>query len=427
MGNYHLIGIKGTGMAALAITLKQLGHKVSGSDIQEDFFTAKALVENNIKVKGFAKKNIVENIVYIISAAYQEDNIEVKKVFEKGYKYYYYHEFIEEFFTGIRIGISGVHGKTTTTYLTTRLFSEYNISAIIGDGTGIGNKAYEYFIFEACEYKDHFLNYHYDYLVINNIDHDHPDYFKDLDAVINSFALASKKTKVLIVNGDDENTNNIDHDEKYTFGFNEDNFVKCEIIKEYKEGYLLNVEIEKENYQFLLPFAGRYMIYNFLASLSIYYLAGGDMELIKEKVSKLKLPKRRMEEYVFGNNIIIDDYAHHPTEIKSLLSSVKSKYSDKQIIAIFQPHTYSRTIHLKEDFKHAFVDADKVYIAKTFTSKREKYNHKLEKQVRNIFKEATKFSSRKLKRINKLSNNVIIFMGAGNIHKFMSKIIDYKS
>jgi len=424
VGKYHLIGIKGTGMSALAVSLKQLGNDISGSDVDEDFFTSRVLNENDIKVSPFDEKNITDDKIYIISAAYDEHNIEVKTVLEKQYEYYYYHEFIEKYYQGIKIGVSGVHGKTTTTLLISSLLKHHPISAIVGDGTGIGNKDYKYVIFEACEYKNHFHVFNCDYLIINNIDYDHPDFFENIEAVKNSFQVASSKAKVLIINGDDNNCKAIIHNNKYTFGFNYDNFTKAKIKETVETGYFLEIEIDGNVLEIYLPFLGKHMIYNFLASLTLYYLVGDDIHLLQDKIFKFKLPNRRMEEHFYYDNVIIDDYAHHPTEIKACIETVKAKYPNKNIIVLFEPHTYTRTLALAHEFNNCFGGVDELYVAKTFTSKREKYNPALEKKVRNIFQNAKRFSLGLLATLKKYHNSVIIFMGAGNIRKHINKILN---
>mgnify|MGYP000876367933 CR=1 FL=1 len=423
MGKYHLIGIKGTGMSALAISLKQLGHIISGSDVEEDFFTKEGLDANGIEVKQFNANNISNDYVYIISSAYDDENEEVKEVLEHGYKYYYYHEFMKEFYKGIIIGVSGTHGKTTTTLMLTNLMSEYPVSAVIGDGTGIGNPDYKYFVFESCEYRNHFLNFAYDYLIINNIDFDHPDFFSNLNDVKSSFSEAAKLAKVLVINGDDDNCKDIDHPQKYTFGLSPSNYLNCEILKTFRSGYSLVVNVGNKSYEYFLPQLGKHMIYNFLAALTVFHLIGGDMENAGKDLLKYNKPKRRMEEYTFLTNVIIDDYAHHPKEIVSCLETIKLKYPNKKITVIFEPHTYSRTLALANEFNNAFVGVDELFLANTFTSKREAYNLKKEKLVRKIFTNAKRFKLRHLVKFKKYRNSVIVFMGAGNIRKYIPQII----
>lgn len=419
---FYLIGIKGTGMSALAISLKQLGNDVIGSDVAERFFTDESLEENNIEFLEFNEDNITGEDLYIISAAYDYKNVEVNKILKNKWKYYYYHDFIEQYYKGIKVGVSGTHGKTTTTRLITHLINDNNTSAIIGDGVGIGNKDYLYFVIEACEYKNHFLQLTYDYLVINNIDFDHPDFFVDINDVIKSFEKVSKKTKNLIINGDDNNCKKIIHKNMYTFGLNKENYVCGEIEETLESGYKLKVFVENETYTYYLPFLGQHMIYNFLASFTVNYLLTKNTN-IQEKLIKYKNPRRRMEEYSYYDNVIIDDYAHHPTEIKACIDTIKLKHKDKKLIVFFEPHTYSRTLALAYEFSNCFVRADELYLAKTFTSKREKYNAVLEKEVVKLFPTAKRFNQGVIKKIKNYHNCVIVFMGAGNIRKNIATII----
>lgn len=131
------------------------------------------------------------------------------------------------------------------------------------------------------------------------------------------------------------------------------------------------------------------------------------------------MPIRRMEEKVIDNNIIISDYAHHPTEIKCLLNAVKQKYPNNKIVVIFQPHTYSRTIALEKEFKNCFSDANTVYIDKTFTSKREKYNEEKEKQVKLIFNKFLEFNEEAINDLKRESHIVIMFIGAGDVNRYI--------
>ena len=423
MGKYHLIGIKGTGMSALAVSLKQLGNIVCGSDVEEDFFTTASLNDENIEIKTFNKDNITDEYTYIISSAYGVDNPEVNEVFKNNYDYYYYHDFMENFYHGTIIGVSGTHGKTTTTLMLTNLMKAYPISAVIGDGTGIGNEDYQYFIFESCEYRNHFLKFNYDYLIINNIDFDHPDFFANLKDVKKSFSEAAKQTKILVINGDDLNCSDIIHSQKYTFGLSNKNFLNCEIINSVNNGYELKINIDKRSYEYFLPLLGKHMIYNFLGALTIYFLIGGDMDKVQENLDQFKKPKRRMEEHFFKDNVIIDDYAHHPREILACIESIKLKYPHKKLVVIFEPHTYSRTLALASEFKNAFIDVDDFYLANTFTSKREQYQRDKEKMVRNIFKGAKTFTAKNIKKFKLYHNSIIVFMGAGNIRKYIPEII----
>lgn len=421
MEKFHLVGIKGTGMTSLASILQDLGYYVTGSDYEEDYFTSKVLKERKIKVLLFDKNNIVDNTTYISSSCYLEDNEEIKEILDKNYPLFYYHDFLEYFFKGIRIGVSGSHGKTTTTTFLANFFP--SATYLIGDGTGSGIKDYKYFIYEACEYKNHFLSYSNDYLIINNIDLDHPDFFKTIEDVVSSFQKAANKSKSIIVNGDDENCLKIKHSNVTTFGLKDHNDIRARILQKYNYGYDLEIYIngQEKIYTYYLPFPGLYMIYNFLAAFTTCFLNGLDLDLIQSKLLTFKNAKRRMEEISYYDNVLIDDYAHHPTEIKALIKAVRQKYPTKKVVVLFQPHTYSRTILLAEDFKNTFIDVDEFYIDHTFTSKRENFNDELEKKVLDIFNNGKKFTNNTTEYLKKYRNSVIIFLGAGNINKYIQQ------
>jgi UDP-N-acetylmuramate--alanine ligase len=421
MEKFHLIGVKGTGMSALAGILKDLGHEVTGSDVEEDFFTSKKLEKKAIKALSFGKNNITDDKVYIASACYREDNEEVGEVIKRKLPFFYYHNFIGNFFQNNKIGISGTHGKTTTTSIVTKFFEDKRITYLIGDGSGGGSKDYNFFIFEACEYQNHFLNYNFDYLVINNIELDHPDFFKNVDEIINSFQKAANKAKCVIINADDENCRKIKHHNIFSFGLNSGT-MKANILETLPTGFRIEVGFQDEIRQFYLPFTGIHMIYNFLAALSVAYLNGINLDIIQEKLLSYIRPSRRMEEYFYYDNVIIDDYAHHPREIEMCLAAIRQKYQDKDLIVIFQPHTYSRTMALKKEFRKVFSGV-KLYLAKTFTSKRENSNKKLDQRVINLFPDARVFQIHDLKEFKNLHNTVILFLGAGNIDRYIKEFV----
>ena len=421
MEKFHLIGIKGTGMSALAGILKDLGHVVTGSDVAEDFFTAKKLKAKKIRTLPFSEANIRPGKTYIASSCYRDDHVEVAAVKNQGLPFYYYHEFIESFFTAPKIGVSGTHGKTTTTSLIAKFFEDRKVTYLIGDGTGKGTKDAEYFIFEACEYRNHLLQYRCDYLVINNIDFDHPDFFQSIDAVLATFQKAADNSRHLIINADDEHCAKIAHPDKTTFGMNEAD-VRGRIIEEHRAGYILEADVKGEKYEYYLPFAGTHMIYNFLAALTVCYLHGIDLPSLQDKLLDYQRPSRCMEEYFYYDNVIIDDYAHHPREIKMCLDAIRQSYPDKEIVVIFQPHTYSRTMQMKKAFREA-LSGVKLYLARTFSSKREAENRHLETAVFRIFPGAKRFHEKSLREIRKLRNSVILFLGAGNIDKYIKQLL----
>ena len=405
-------------MSALGIALKSLGHDVVGSDKIEIFFTDNELIKNDIEVLNFNEENIdkYKDWNFIVSYAYDKDNnYEVKRLEELGVKYKYYSEFINEFFKGKMIGVSGSHGKTTVSKM---LASFLPLSSyIIGDGSGRAYSDNKFFVIEACEYKRHFLNYDFDYLIINNIDYDHPDYYKNKDEYLNAFIEASMRAKCLICNGDDENCKMIRHENRYTFGFNRGNNCLIKVLEENEKGYKVEFKIKRKTYFYELPYYGKHMIYNFACVLLLLSLENVDIKNIE--VNKFELPRLRMSERIYKSNIIIDDYAHHPTEIKCIINAIRQKYPDREIICIFQPHTYTRSISLKKEFKNVFDEIEECYLEKTFVS-REKYDKTKEKEVKKIFKKCKYLTKDDIDKINMYENKVILILGAGDIHyKFL--------
>jgi UDP-N-acetylmuramate--alanine ligase len=186
--HFYFVGIKGTGMSALANILVDLGYKVSGVDYNKKYFT-EATFSQSIVVENFDNYHLDEKYFYIIGNAFKLADI-TEEIKELGYHFEYYPSFLENFFKMKKIGVSGSHGKTTTTAFAHQLIKE-DINVLIGDGTGRGNKDSKYFLFEACEYQNHFLSYTFDYLVILNIDYDHPDFFKNMSEYSFAFQKAA--------------------------------------------------------------------------------------------------------------------------------------------------------------------------------------------------------------------------------------------
>lgn len=197
---YHFIGIKGSGMSALALMLHQMGHKVQGSDVSKYYFTQRGLEQAGIKILPFSEDNITSDVELIAGNAFREDNnVEIAYAVNNGFKFKRYHEFLGDFmrqFTSF--GVAGAHGKTSTTGLLSHVLKNItDTSYLIGDGTGRGSANSNYFVFESDEYQRHFMPYHPEYSIITNIDFDHPDYFKSIDDVLMHLMTMQNKFKKL--------------------------------------------------------------------------------------------------------------------------------------------------------------------------------------------------------------------------------------
>ena len=363
---FHLIGIKGAGMSALAHILYDMGAQVQGSDLSEQMFTQVGLEAKGMTLFPFGKSKIEPDMRVIIGNAFKDDHEEVVMAQRVGAKSVRYHEFLGSLLEGFTsIAVSGTHGKTTTTGLLSHVLRlNFPTSYLIGDGTGKGEKDSKYFAFEACEYHRHFLAYHPDYTIITNIEHDHPDYFKDLSDVLSAFdQFVAQTKKQVIACGDDPAVRKLQKAPQImTYGFSGQNRVAAKNILKDASGTTFDVLVDGKFYHtFKTPFFGDHMVLNSLAVIAVCYLEGLQPDVVEKDLALFDGVKRRFAEKNFGDQIIIDDYAHHPTEISVTLKAVRQKYPDRELVAIFQPHTFTRTKTFIDEFSESLNLADHVY------------------------------------------------------------------
>lgn len=423
---YHFIGIKGSGMSALALMLHQMGHKVQGSDVEKYYFTQRGLEQAGIPILPFSEDNITEDVELIAGNAFREDNnIEVAYAMHNGYQFKRYHEFLGDFmrqFTSF--GVAGAHGKTSTTGLLSHVLKNItDTSYLIGDGTGRGSAKASYFVFESDEYERHFMPYHPEYSIITNIDFDHPDYFTGIDDVFEAFNDYAKQVqKGLFLYGEDPYLRKITADAPiYYYGFDDaDDFVAYDITRTTNGSDFKVKHGDEVLGSFHVPAFGRHNILNATAVIANLYVAGFDMELVAQHLKTFSGVKRRFTEKVINDTIIIDDFAHHPTEIITTLDAARQKYPSKEIVAIFQPHTFTRTIALLDDFASALNEADSVYLAQIYGSARETDHGdvKVEDLAEKIAKPAKVVTVENVSPLLDHDNAVYVFMGAGDIQLY---------
>lgn len=417
---YHFIGIKGSGMSALAIIMKQLGKNVQGSDYEKHYFTEENLIKNNIKILPFNKENIKENMIIIKGNTFNEENIEVKTAKNKNLKIYTYEEMVKKITNKYNlIAISGCHGKTTTSSL---LAHTLNSNFLIGDGSGkITNS--NYFVLEACEYKRHFLNYNPNYVIITNIDLDHVDYYKNIEDIIDAYQHFINKANTVIACGDDKNTKQLKHKNIYYYGINDNNNFQAKNIIYKKEGIEFDLYINKKYIEhFNIPFYGTHMLENTLAVITFLYLE--NITNLKGKIKTFKGAKRRFKETKVLDNIIIDDYAHHPNEIKATIEAVKQKYKDKQLITIFEPHTYSRTKKFYKQIAQELNKSDYAYVMDIYKSREKKEDYKgitSDLIIKNL-KKGEHLKKEEYKKLLKYKNAILLFMSPNDLTKLENKI-----
>ncbi|MFA1820286.1 UDP-N-acetylmuramate--L-alanine ligase [Virgibacillus oceani] len=422
MTTYHFIGIKGTGMASLAQILRDSGEKVQGSDVEKRFFTQKALEEKGIPILPFSETNIQQDFTVIAGNAFADDHIEIKEARKQGVTFYRYHEFLGEWLKQYTsIAVTGAHGKTSTTGLLSHVLHEaFPISYLIGDGTGKGHMDSQYFVFEACEYRRHFLQYEPDYAIMTNIDFDHPDYFTSIEDVFDAFqSMADRVKKGIIACGDDEELQHIQTKVPIVYyGFNATNDFQAQNVQETKDGTEFDVFVRNTYYDtFTLPMYGDHHILNALAVIAICHYENVSVDDIKQ-LSTFKGVKRRFTEKKIDDQIVIDDYAHHPREITATIESARKKYPEKQIAAIFQPHTFTRTKTFLQEFADSLNEADHVYLCDIFGSAREDAGVLSIHDLQNLIDGSQILELSDTRILESHEDSVLIFMGAGDIQKF---------
>jgi UDP-N-acetylmuramate--alanine ligase len=423
MTTYHFVGIKGTGMSPLAQILHDMNYHVQGSDIEKNIFTQQALEERNIEIFSFDSENIQTGQVIIAGNAFPEDHIEIARAKELGLPIYRYHHFLGEFiqkFTSV--AVTGSHGKTSTTGLLAHVLAAASpTSYLIGDGSGKGMDGSEYFVFEACEYRRHFLSYEPSYAIMTNIDFDHPDYFKDVNDVFDAFqSMALQVQKGIIACGDDPYLQQMQAKVPMLFyGMNENNDFQAGNIQVSPEGTTFDVFVRNAFYEtFSIPGYGKHNVLNALAVIALCHYEEVDVHIIQQQLKTFKGVKRRFTEKVMGQQVLIDDYAHHPTEIKATIESAKQKYPEKEVVAIFQPHTFTRTQTFLNEFADSLSQADSVYLCDIFGSAREDAGELRIENLQERIPNSKIISEDSIHCLTEHGNSVLLFMGAGDIQKY---------
>jgi UDP-N-acetylmuramate--alanine ligase len=440
----HLIGIGGTGLSAIARLLQQSGYFVSGSD-QMMSPLAEALIQDGIKVTiGHKTENIIGADIIVRSSAISDDNPEVLAGREKNISVLKRSEFLGQFMESkIGIAVAGTHGKTTTTGMIAWMFAELRLdpSFIVGGtinqlNTNAQAGKGKYFVMEADEYDRMFLGLKPDISVITFMEHDHPDCFPTLPdyyQAFDEFASSTKPGGTVLVCGDHENLLNLHRNatnqglNSVSYGFNENcDYQAVNLVLSADGNYSFDFvmktpmgdKVLRKSISITLP--GKHNLLNTLASLSVADLLHLDIHKAVAAVSKFTGTGRRFEIVAKVNGItLIDDYAHHPTEIKSTLAATRSRYQHNRIWAIWQPHTYSRTRLLENEFINAFSEADEVIVTEIYASREKKEDYSSNQLVRQMNQKNTHFIPELATVVNTLQKelrpgDVVIVLSAGD-------------
>ena len=430
MSKYHFIGIKGSGMSSLAQIAYDMGHIVQGSDEETYFFTQEKLEQRNIPMFYYNEENIKEGYEVILGNAFDDTHIECRRAKELGLKIYTYAQFLGKLLEETpSIAVTGAHGKTTTTTMTSNIFKHNRVTSyLIGDGTGHGEKNSDFMIAEACEYYRHFLAYHPDYAIVTNIDFDHPDYFNDEYDMFDAFqSFVNQVKNTVVICGDDRLASKLKpaHAKTITYGFNDGNDYQIKNVQTSTEHS--KFDIYKNNTllgTFTMAVFGLHDISNATSAIALADINGISVEKIQESLDLYRPAERRFSEYKFGSNVVVDDYAHHPSEIKATIDSARRKYAGKQIVAIFQPHTYTRTAKFLHEFAERLLTADKVFLGPIFASVREKEKIVGIEDLQKVTPGSEIIHGEEdFDKLN-FENTVFLFMGAGNINKLCHKFFE---
>ncbi|MCQ1337768.1 UDP-N-acetylmuramate--L-alanine ligase [Staphylococcus aureus] len=429
MTHYHFVGIKGSGMSSLAQIMHDLGHEVQGSDIENYVFTEVALRNKGIKILPFDANNIKEDMVVIQGNAFASSHEEIVRAHQLKLDVVSYNDFLGQIIDQYTsVAVTGAHGKTSTTGLLSHVMNgDKKTSFLIGDGTGMGLPESDYFAFEACEYRRHFLSYKPDYAIMTNIDFDHPDYFKDINDVFDAFQeMAHNVKKGIIAWGDDKHLRKIEADVPiYYYGFKESDDIYAQNIQITDKGTAFDVYVDGEFYDhFLSPQYGDHTVLNALAVIAISYLEKLDVTNIKEALETFGGVKRRFNETTIANQVIVDDYAHHPREISATIETARKKYPHKEVVAVFQPHTFSRTQAFLNEFAESLSKADRVFLCEIFGSIRENTGALTIQDLIDKIEGASLINEDSINVLEQFDNAVILFMGAGDIQKLQNAYLD---
>ena len=448
--NIHMIGIGGVSMSGIAAILNNFGFNVTGSDAA-DSDTLKELSDKGIKVSvGHDLNSIASSDVVVYSAAIKEDDPEMLEAKKLNIPTIERADFLGALTRCYEdtICISGTHGKTTTTSMISLCFIEalkdpsIQVGAVLKDLNGnyrVGNS--EHFIIEACEYVESFLKFSPKAEIILNIDNDHLDYFKTFENIKNSFHKYVKllpENGILILNGDDINCLELQKSSKaktVTYGITNKNtdFFAVNIVFD-NDGFAeFDVYSNNEFYERIkLNVPGMHNVLNSLACIALCNEYGIDKTTIKSALSKFTGANRRFE---FKGKIngasIYDDYGHHPTEIIATAKSLMNKKYNKSWV-VFQPHTYSRTKTLLDDFAKALLNFDNIIILDIYAA-REKNTYgisseDLAKKIQSLGKDA-KYIPEFEECVNYLKSNVkpndiIMTLGAGTVTKIGPMLVE---
>ena len=422
---YYCIGIKGTGMSTLAQILFDLGNEVSGYDDAKGYkFTQDGLDSRGIKIYYDHDHKIDKDTIVTYSVAFSMDHPEMKRVKEMGLTMKAYGDImgdvVDMFST---IGVSGTHGKTTTSSLIKHILEENGgCNYFIGSGDGYANKDNKYYVVESDEFNRHFLHYKPKYSIILSMEEEHMEVYEDINDIRSTFEKFANQTKELVIaNGDNEQIRKINFKTKVKFfGFNDNNDIIIKNMELDSDASYFDIEIDGEMLgRFDIPLYGRHMVMDACSAIAMCHYLGLSYDAIHHALHNFVNAKRRFETTNIGDTVIVDDYAHHPTEIKETLLAARQRFPEHKIVVVFRPNTYSRVKDFKKEFVDALSVADKVYLTEVQANreKAEDYPGVTSHLIADEIPDSEFVEEETIENLEKEKGNIVMFMGcADNSH-----------
>ncbi len=444
--NIHFIGVGGIGMSALAFILLKRGYKVSGSDLESNNLTEKLTKMGGKIFLGHNAQHLppdAQAVVY--SSSINNANPEIAEALKRNIPILKRAQVLGEILNEKKgIAITGTHGKTTVTSLISVMLEKCGLdpTVIVGGevdlfGGNAKSGSGEYVVAEADESDGSFLYLKPLYSIITNIEMEHIDYYKTLSDAIDSYAAFAsnmKKTGTLLYNFDDDNTKKIlaiYKGRKENFGFSKGADIYPHEIKldEFRSSYVCVYNNEVIGRVFL-KIPGRHNILNSLAAILVGFKLGLSFESIARSIQDFTGTKRRFHLRADSDGVIlIDDYAHHPTEIRAVLDACRG-WKDRRLIVVFQPHRYTRTKFLAEEFGRCFKGADKLILTDIYAASEEPIEGV---SVRNIYDRVKRSGVNDVTMMNKENvadhvmglkkrGDMIIVLGPGDIKEVADEL-----
>jgi len=456
MKRVHFIGIGGSGLSAIALLLKESGYEVTGSDQTPSQFALDLQNQGVTVYIGHHPRNIGNAEIVIMSSAVKADNPEVEAAKKAGIPVYKRSDFLGQLMekkTGI--AVAGTHGKTTTTamiawmlyamkrdpsFIVGSTLNNLKVNAHAGEG--------DVFVIEADEYDNMFLGLKPQIAVVTNLEHDHPDFFpkfEDMYSAFQKFVDLLPEDGTLIACAEDDGAvsllsharrkglNVLSYSVQGEMTINSPQWLQARTVKPNTRGgfdfsAMTNLDLSATmNVSLQVP--GEHNVRNALAALSVAAMLGLPLDQASNALSEFTGTGRRFEIRGEKNGIvIIDDYAHHPTEIRATLSGAKARYPNSRIVAVWQPHTYSRTKTLMMDFAKAFSDADEVLVTEIYAS-REGTQDFSSAEVVSIMPHASARYTGSLSKTKEYllkhvrSNDVVLVLSAGDADKLSGELL----